>query len=282
MKQFKSAIAFLTLIVSLVATSYGLHQQYDQWRHSQVLGTSDNQPSPPVESGSPRPRAGTMDERGFEQARVVRVIDGDTIELEDGRSVRYIGIDTPETKHPSKGVECFGQEASDQNVALVANQIVQLEKDVSETDRYGRLLRYVWIGDRHINQQLVAEGYAHASTYPPDVKYQDVFRSAQQQAHKQGLGLWEKCEVRDTDEIQQAIETADIQVLGATDSDEEQTLMAENCVIKGNITGRGKLYHLPNCSSYSSTKVDQTKGEKWFCNEEEAQAAGWQKATSCK
>lgn len=282
MKQFKSVAAFLTLIVMLVATSFGLYQQYDQWRHTQVLGTTNTQPSPQSESSSPKPHPGTKDERGFEQVRVVRVIDGDTIELEDGRTVRYIGIDTPETKHPTKGIECFGKEASNRNVELVANQVVQLEKDVSETDRYGRLLRYVWVGDRQINKQLVSEGYAYASSYPPDIKYQDELRAAQQQAHKQGVGLWEMCEVRDTDQIQQAIETADIQVLGATDSDEQQTLIEENCVIKGNITGRGKLYHLPSCGSYSSTKIDQTKGEKWFCTEEEAQAAGWQKSTSCK
>lgn len=79
--------------------------------------------------------------------KVVRVIDGDTIEIEGGDRVRYIGIDTPETVDPRKPVQCYGQEASNKNKELVEGKTVELEKDVSETDKYGRLLRYVWLGD---------------------------------------------------------------------------------------------------------------------------------------
>ena len=125
--------------------------------------------------------------------KVTRVIDGDTIELEGGQTVRYIGIDTPETVAPNRPVDCFGPEASAKNKELVQGKSVELEKDVSETDRFGRLLRYVYIDGQMVNELLVAEGYAQSSTFPPDVKYQDKFRSAQQKAMSEGKGLWTAC-----------------------------------------------------------------------------------------
>lgn len=130
-------------------------------------------------------------------AQVIRVVDGDTIEVDLGggnkKKIRYIGIDTPETVDPRKGVQCFGKEASAKNQELVGNNIVGLEKDVSETDKYGRLLRYVYKGDLLVNEILVAEGYAHSSSYPPDIKYQDKFRLAEQKARTSNLGLWNLC-----------------------------------------------------------------------------------------
>jgi len=122
--------------------------------------------------------------------KVLRVIDGDTIKIEGDKVVRYIGIDTPETVHPSKPVQCYGKEASDKNRELVEGKEVTLEKDVSETDKYGRLLRYIWVGDTFVNEYLVREGFANSSTYPPDVKYQDRFLEAQRQAREEKKGLW--------------------------------------------------------------------------------------------
>ena len=121
---------------------------------------------------------------------VTRVIDGDTIEIETGQRVRLIGIDTPETVHPSQPVGCFGREASQKTTELLHSQLVELEKDISETDRYGRLLRYVWLEGVLINELLVREGYAQVTTYPPDVKYEQRFLEAQRQARDAGAGLW--------------------------------------------------------------------------------------------
>jgi len=129
---------------------------------------------------------------------VTRVIDGDTIEIEGSYKVRYIGIDTPETVHPSKSVECFGKEASNKNKELVEGKRVRLEKDVSEEDRYGRLLRYVWIDDIFVNDYLVRQGYAHVYTYPPDVKYDKQFKEAQEEARKNIRGLWKDCLIATT------------------------------------------------------------------------------------
>jgi micrococcal nuclease len=132
-----------------------------------------------------------------EEALVLRVVDGDTIEVDRGHgaeTVRYIGIDTPETVHPSKPVDWMGAEASAANEGLVGGQTVVLERDVSETDAFGRLLRYVWVADGGdwslVNLVLVADGFAKVATYPPDVRYADIYLAAQGHAREQGLGLW--------------------------------------------------------------------------------------------
>ncbi|MEA2056341.1 MAG: thermonuclease family protein [Patescibacteria group bacterium] len=127
--------------------------------------------------------------------KVERVVDGDTFVLEDGRKVRYIGINTPETKHPQKEVECFGQEASDYNQDLIEGKMIKLEADVQEVDHYGRLLRYVWLDDVLVNELLVKEGYAQSSSYPPNVSYQDLFDQAEKNARENKLGLWGKCDI---------------------------------------------------------------------------------------
>jgi micrococcal nuclease len=124
---------------------------------------------------------------------VERVVDGDTIRLATGDSVRYIGIDTPETVHPSKGVECFGKEASQRNKELVDGRYVRLEADVEDLDRYDRILRYVYVDDVFVNLKLVHDGYAYVSTVPPNVKYQVDFLEAARAARGQSRGLWSVC-----------------------------------------------------------------------------------------
>lgn len=126
---------------------------------------------------------------------VASVTDGDTIRvILDGQNVpvRYIGIDAPESQNAP---EWMGAEASAANAALVAGQEVVLEKDVSETDQYGRLLRYVWLqqddGWVLVNLELLRLGVASVTTFPPDVKYADaLFAPAQQAASVAGVGLW--------------------------------------------------------------------------------------------
>jgi len=117
------------------------------------------------------------------------VIDGDTITIKGGYRVRYIGIDAPEI-HPA--VEAFGIEAREANRKLVAGKNVRLERDVSETDKYGRLLRYVWVDDILVEAELVRQGLARAKTYPPDTKYQDYLEQMQAEAREAGRGMWAK------------------------------------------------------------------------------------------
>jgi micrococcal nuclease len=132
-----------------------------------------------------------------QEAAVVRVVDGDTIIVRLGSQdmrLRYIGIDTPETVRPGHPVEWLGPEASEANRRLVEGRTAVLEKDVSETDRFGRLLRYVWLRDDDdwlmVNHELVRLGYAQVTTIPPDVKYADLFLEAQREAREAGRGLW--------------------------------------------------------------------------------------------
>jgi micrococcal nuclease len=121
------------------------------------------------------------------QVKVVRVIDGDTIEIAGGAHVRYIGMDTPET-YPK--VEFYGPEARAKNIELVEGKLVTLEKDVSDTDKYGRLLRYVYVDGVFVNGELVRLGYAEAVSYPPDTRYQWQLEQLEKEAKAAKLGIW--------------------------------------------------------------------------------------------
>jgi micrococcal nuclease len=122
--------------------------------------------------------------------QVLRVIDGDTILVNTIGKVRYIGVNTPETHHPTKGVEYYGREACAANQRLVAGKQVRLEYDVQPKDKYGRTLAYVYVGKTFINAKLLEDGYAQVMTVPPNVKHADYFRTLQRQAKVAGKGLW--------------------------------------------------------------------------------------------
>ncbi len=123
------------------------------------------------------------------------MVDGDTIQVccigWKREKVRYIGINTPETKHPTKEVEHFGEEASEANRKLVEDKTVVLEFDVERRDRYGRLLAYVFLKDgTFLNAWLVEHGFAQVMTVPPNVKHQELFLKLQREARDEGRGLW--------------------------------------------------------------------------------------------
>jgi micrococcal nuclease len=127
-------------------------------------------------------------EAHYQPAEATHIVDGDTIDVEiEGKTyrLRYTGMDTPERGRP------FYSEATEANRQLVENQTVYLEKDVSETDRYDRLLRYVYLQDgTMVNAALVCQGFAQVATFPPDVKYQETFLQLQREAREAGRGLW--------------------------------------------------------------------------------------------
>lgn len=122
-------------------------------------------------------------------AKVTRVIDGDTIVIDTGQKVRYIGMNTPEVETS----ECFATEATQINKNLVLGKEIKLEKDVSDVDKYGRLLRYVYIGDTFVDDYLLKNGYAKIMTVPPDIKYKDEFLQSEKYARENNLGLWGNC-----------------------------------------------------------------------------------------
>lgn len=135
---------------------------------------------------------------------VRRVIDGDTVELTDGRLVRYIGIDAPEVRRRARpgdrewrakkewvvAPEPFARAAAEANRRLVEGKPIQLEYDVQLEDRYGRTLAYVYADEQMVNEALVAGGYAHVMTIPPNVRYAERFRLLANEARRARRGLW--------------------------------------------------------------------------------------------
>lgn len=133
--------------------------------------------------------------------KVTKVVDGDTFYINfkgQNVSVRMIGVDTPETVDPRRAVGCFGKKASDETKRLIEGKEVMLTKDVSETDKYQRILRYVFLplsgGENlFVNDYLVRQGFAKTLTYPPDVKYDSRFLQAEKEARENLRGLWGEC-----------------------------------------------------------------------------------------
>jgi micrococcal nuclease len=141
-----------------------------------------------VHLGGPPPRSAP--------AYVLRAVDGDTIEvLVDGEreDVRYIGVDTPETVKPDTPVQCFGPRAHRFNAQLVTHQRVRLVFGVERRDVYGRLLAYVYLGDRFVNAELARRGLARTLTIPPNDRFARRFERLQGAAARHGRGLWGAC-----------------------------------------------------------------------------------------
>ncbi|MBI3632436.1 MAG: thermonuclease family protein [Candidatus Vogelbacteria bacterium] len=131
--------------------------------------------------------------------KVERVVDGDTVQLESGERLRYIGIDTPEEFDPRKPIQCFAKEATDRNRDLVEGKTVTVYKDVSTRDKYGRLLGFVYLSNgTFVNSQLVREGFAFNYPYQPDTSKAKEFKESEEQARKSRFGLWKACSVHGT------------------------------------------------------------------------------------
>jgi micrococcal nuclease len=172
-----------------------------------------------------------------------RVVDGDTIHLSDGRKVRLIGVDTPETVHPSKPVERFGKEASAYTKALVEGKEVVLDYDQEKTDKYGRTLAYVYLKDgTHVNAAIIQNGYGFAYTKYP-FKYMEQFRNLERIAREQKKGLW-------ADETQTANGISQpVPQINPINSSVSNTQSNEQLVF---VTKSGTKYHKQNCSYLKS------------------------------
>ena len=200
---------------------------------------------------------------------VSEIVDGDTIVVDKGVRVRLLGIDAPE-----KG-KCFDNEATDKLAELVAGNELELRKDESGEDNYGRLLRYVFVknddpsaDNLFVNVEMVRGGFARVMYVKPNKMYLARLQSAEREARADGVGMWGACEFGTEVNAERQI---------ASDP------YSEECVIKGNINKRfEKDYFLPGCPNYKRVKVDPRMGEKWFCSEVEAKKAGWKMSSGCK
>jgi micrococcal nuclease len=217
--------------------------------------------------------SGTTADSSRETVVVERIIDGDTIVVDERTEVRLIGVDTPESG------ECYYQEAKEALAGLIEGKEVRLEKDVSGIDDFGRLLRYVFVpsespyqDDIFVNDYLLKKGYADVLPLSQDRTYRRILTSSRNQAITAHAGMWGACENREE-------EAQSFYPLEANDSPTDP-----DCVIKGNISdnGLGKTYFPPGCSNYEKVKIDFSKGEQYFCTEKEAIGAGFIKSGSCR
>jgi len=125
----------------------------------------------------------TIDE---ENNIAVNIIDGDTFQINSGETIRLLSIDAPEKS------EYYYQESKEKLASLIKNKQVSLEKDETDKDRYGRLLRYVYVKDEFVNEILVKEGYAEVHVYEPDTRYEEELEQAQRIAKILEIGIWSK------------------------------------------------------------------------------------------
>ena len=138
-----------------------------------------------------RPSIERLLRAGEETAKVAHVVDGDTVILADGRSVRYVGIDTPEMDAATEHTRDQARRAKESNARLVDGKVVRLEFDVERKDKYGRTLAYVYVGGESINARLVAEGLARAEFFGDNRRHLDEYKKLEAEAKAKGLGVWE-------------------------------------------------------------------------------------------
>ena len=184
--------------------------------------------------------------QNMERNKVVKVVDGDSFSLADGRRIRLLGIDAPERER------CMAEEARKRLQEEVKGKIVKLTDMVN--DDYGRMLANVWVDKKLVNKILVSEGLAKF-VYVKSPYYEEI-KQAGQEARDSQKGIYSaRCR------------TASPNI---------------DCLIKGNIRdGNQKVYHLPDCPNFDQVIIDESFGDQWFCTETDAQKAGFRKAEGC-
>lgn len=197
--RFKSLLLTAALVISILFSGCsGSQEQYlvseeSQQQDEASISTGDDASGDPNQAvqGSPAEQNAPLASQAYE---VLRVVDGDTIIVDFGgkaEKVRMIGIDTPESVHPDESRNTpEGKIASDFTKSQLEGKNVQLEFDVEERDKYGRMLAYVWIDGVMYNKTLLSEGYAKIATFPPNVKYVDDFKALEKQARELKKGFW--------------------------------------------------------------------------------------------
>jgi endonuclease YncB( thermonuclease family) len=209
----------------------------------------------PPRQGTARPTAG-----GDAVSGLARVVDGDTLDI-DGRRIRLEGIDAPEAAQtcgrPSGTWKC-GSAAADALARLTARRKVACES--RGTDKYGRMLGVCFVDGADINARMVRDGFAWAF-----LKYSQSYVREEAEARTARVGIWQG-------EAEPAWLFREKHWAGA------EQAAPKGCAIKGNVTAHGHIYHMPWSPWYGKVKVDEAKGERWFCSEAEALAAGWRPA----
>ena len=195
----------------------------------------------------------------------VRVVDADTFDIGAGANVRLLGIDAPEDGQPCRddaGAHDCGAMATAAARAAFEGRAAVCE--IVERDRYGRWLAACRVAGRDVGAELVAAGWA--------MRYRDdpAYEAEEKTARLLARGVW--AYAMDPPHVWRAARRAERAERNAPD--------AGTCAIKGNRSDNGRLYHLPGMPSYGATRIDEARGERWFCTEADARAAGWRRAGS--
>lgn len=190
---------------------------------------------------------------------LARVLDGDTIDIA-GTRIRLEGIDAPEggqdCARAGGGTWRCGQAASVELQRLIGRAVVRCESH--GTDRYGRMLGICFVGATDINAEMVRRGFAWAFA-----KYSRAYVAEEADARARNLGIWQAPTTTAWDHRAGRWEAAG------------SNAPPGSCPIKGNITSSGRIYHMPWSPWYDKVRIEPEKGERWFCTENEAIAAGW-------
>lgn len=180
--------SFVALILIAICAKYGIDLSQYEEEISALTGVELSE-----QETSNKEEKANLDDLGT--YKVVRVVDGDTFIINyNGKEerVRLIGVDTPESVHPNEEKNtAFGKKVSSFSKEKLTNKEVQIEFDVSQRDKYGRLLCYVYVDNQMYNKLLLQEGLARVATYPPNVKYVDDFTKIQKQARENKKGMWQ-------------------------------------------------------------------------------------------
>jgi micrococcal nuclease len=259
----------LPLLMLVVMSGCGTQDQNPQHTpippeptHRLRAATSLPQELPTVEPTLP-PIPTCIGTQNYQEAQVVKVIDGDTIDVDiNGTTerVRYIGIDAPEmdASNPNPGNDAFLI-----NQDLVEDKTVRLLKGDTNKDDFGRLLRFVLVDEVFVNQRLLAVGAATSFIRPDQTYCVDYFNETQYEAFQTRRGIWGAIAAS------YEVEVGDLCPDGCKSHERK-------CDIKGNISRAGdKIFHIPGDSEYDITGISPSKGERWFCTIDEAIRNGW-------
>ena len=224
--------------------------------------------------------------------KVLKVIDGDTIKINyfwKKENIRFIWIDAPENSKIRKWyIECYWKESKEFLYNLLNNKKVDLEFDKTQwkRDKYDRLLAYVILDWKNVNNLIIKNGFAFEYTYNKPYKYLNLFKKSQEIAKKNKLWVWslKTCKLKLNKVFNKKINHKKYTKKQKKFNKKIQKNIDWKCNIKWNISykTKKKLYHLPTCIWYKRTKINLDKWEKWFCSEREAINAWWVKAGNCK
>ena len=274
-------VFFSALLMSILPGGKPLFVRDDNQKnsaHEKDGETKVSKEKPKVESGVVGESLLANEEiRKSPTYQVLKVVDGDTIHISyNGKDekVRFIGLDTPETKDPRKPIQCFGREATAKMIEFAENKNVRLEFDKTqgERDKYGRILAFVYSEDnKNLAYEMIRQGYGNEYTYNSNpYKYQNEFKEAARKAREENKGLWAENTCAGDATKPAGTQTPKSQPTPTTPAPQQSQ---EACVIKGNIGRNGKIYHMPGQKYYNKTNP-----EVMFCSEAEAQSAGFRRS----